>query len=519
VDAMSLVISGQIVPLSANAPGGEAASFQGKVWIGDDGRIAAVTSGANSGPPGFANATQVNVGTDLVVPGFIDLHSHLGYATLPLWTEPTQTTPFLHHNSWPKKPSYPTNVTWPAYAFIEASPAELLAYAEVRALIGGTTSIQGSPPQNRPLDGRLVRNVEDERLGGLVSSNQVLSSTLTLDNKTLAARADQMKEGAVFIYHCAEGQPGSVVTKEYKSASDLECLQKNLVAIHTNAIDPASYGQWNPQGTIVWSPFSNLWLYGTTTDVPAAIARNIRVCIGSDWGPSGTRNVLGELKVASLVVAQNGWNLQAFDLIKMITANPGDVIRQAWNVQAGRLETGALGDVTVIAGGAGSVFKTILEATEHEVKLVVINGKAVYGETPLMNAAGATPTPLSVIQVDGQSRSLALARFDAPAQAWKFSDVLARLEEVRNNPKDEIEQAQGARHRGFANLDPGDVPPLRLALDMPIGVAPIGGLPKDLSQILVPPIQPLFHDSAFFSAITPNTFHQGILDGLKQFYS
>jgi hypothetical protein len=43
---------------------------------------------------------------------------------------------------------------------------ELLAYAEVRAIVGGTTSIQGSTPSNRPLDGWLVRNVEDETLGG-----------------------------------------------------------------------------------------------------------------------------------------------------------------------------------------------------------------------------------------------------------------------------------------------------------------------------------------------------------------
>ena len=165
---MSLIVAGRLLPLSENrevAPS-EFSSFRGRVWIGDDGRIAAITKGPRKGPHGFDGAAVVDVGTDLVVPGFIDLHSHLAYATLPLWVEPGRTVPFLHHDVWPSRPTYASSITWPAYAFIEAAPAELLAYAEVRALVGGTTSIQGSPPSNRPLDGWLVRNIEDETLGG-----------------------------------------------------------------------------------------------------------------------------------------------------------------------------------------------------------------------------------------------------------------------------------------------------------------------------------------------------------------
>src|SRR6185369_12641595 len=116
-----------------------------------------------------------------------------------LWTEPGRTQPYLHHDSWPSASTYPTDITWPAYAFIEASPHELLAYAEIRALVGGTTSIQGSPPKNRPLDNWMVRNVEDETFGSAVPSNRVLASTLTLKPEVLATRAGQMKNGATFI--------------------------------------------------------------------------------------------------------------------------------------------------------------------------------------------------------------------------------------------------------------------------------------------------------------------------------
>lgn len=513
---MSLVVAGRILPLSANreVASSEFSSFRGKVWIGDNGRIAAITQGTKKGPPGFEGAPVVDVGTDLVVPGFIDLHSHLAYATLPLWVEPNRTVPFLHHDVWPSRPTYASSVTWPAYAFIEAAPAELLAYAEVRALIGGTTSIQGSPPSNRPLDGWLVRNVEDETLGGAIGANQVLASTLTLKPEMLGDRAEKMRAGATFIYHCAEGQPGSLVKREYLAAFTTGCLQASLVAIHTNAVDAAGYAQWTDVGAVVWSPFSNLWLYGTTTDVPAARAQDIHVCLGSDWGPSGMRNVLGELKVAALVNARNGWKLSDRDLVRMITSTPGDVLARAWGAQVGRLQPDALADLVIVgARPRADPFKTIVNATEDDVRLVVIGGRPSYGDVELMSAAGAKP--VSPLFINGKQRSLALTRIDQRDEAWSFDQVTARLEEVRANPKAAIE-ASG--RRAFAAIRAGAPPPLRLALDMPTGLVPIGGLPRDLGQIQIPPLQALAHDAAFFAGIPGRGFHGGLLDGLAAFY-
>jgi cytosine/adenosine deaminase-related metal-dependent hydrolase len=527
---MSLIIAGRIVPISQDrkvAPR-ETASFQGRVWIGDDGRIAAVTRGTavtdmaeseGRRTADFDNAPVVDVGTDLVVPGFIDLHSHLAYAALPLWVEPDRTVPFLHHDIWPTRPTYPERVTWPAYAFIEAAPAELLAYAEIRALIGGTTSIQGSPPSNRPLDGWLVRNVEDETLRGEIDAHRILASTLTLKPEQLGERAIRMKDGATFIYHCAEGQRGSIAQREYHATRTAGCLQRRLVAIHTNAVDPAAYDTWNQPGAIVWSPFSNLWLYGATTDIPAALKQGIRVCIGSDWGPSGTRNVLAELKVASLVSDEKGWEFSPFDLVKMITANPGDVLAQAWQHPVGRLEPGALGDVTVIAahaeeGSRPDPFKTILRATEADVRLVMVDGRPLYGTEEFMRQAGVKQT--SRIAVAGETRRLVLTKFEGGGERWTYKEVVARLEEVRDDPKTAIERA---RHLAFAAIREGKPSPLRLALDMPTGRVPIGGLPKDLSQITIPPIQPLAHDEAFFASIRGRGFHRGLLDGLGDFYS
>ncbi len=249
-------------------------------------RIAAVTPGISRGPAGFENAEIVDVGTNLVVPGLIDLHNHLAYNTLPLWTEPSQTTPFLHHDSWPRAHTYAASTTWPAYGLITACPHELLAYVETKAIVGGTTSMQGSPPRNKPPDGMLVRNIEDETFG-THDPNLVYASVLTEQPAALADSANKMRAGSAFIYHCSEGQRGSIVAREFTDATAAGCLQPTFVAVHTNAVDPAAYAQWTHQGAIAWSPFSNLWLYGQTTDVTAARAAGITVCLGAGLGAVG----------------------------------------------------------------------------------------------------------------------------------------------------------------------------------------------------------------------------------------
>jgi hypothetical protein len=291
-------IRGRIVPLTSDPEVAldEAAVFTGRVWIGDD----------------------------------IDLHNHLAYNTLPLWIEPTQTTPFLHHNSWTKAASYAASTTWPAYALITACPQELLAYVEAKAIVCGTTSVQGSPPKNRPRDGWLVRNIEDETFGSH-DANLIYASVLTAKPAALAERANKMRAGSGFIYHCSEGQRNTIVAREFADAEAAGCLQPRFIAVHANAVDPAVFAHWQTPGAIAWSPFSNLWLYGQTTDVPAARAEHVSVCLGSDWAPSGTKNVLGELKSARLTADHLGWSLSDQDLVMMVTCLPGDILARARN--------------------------------------------------------------------------------------------------------------------------------------------------------------------------------------------
>jgi len=507
---MALVIAGRIAPLDRDHP---TAVFKGRVFIDDSGTIERVTSGSGAAPLGFESARMVDVGEALVIPGLIDLHNHIGYNTLPLWSEPKQKTPFAHHDSWTRAPSYQAKISWPANALVGAAPEAVLAYVQLRALVGDTTAIQGWPGANRKAV-QAVRCIDED-----IDRNAIRTSALTLDPLALGEMAQAQKQGAGFIYHCAEGQVGTIVAREWTDAANAGCLGKTFIGIHCSAIAGDDWKRWDKSkaGAVVWSPFSNLWLYGTTTDIGAAHQRDVAVCIGSDWGPSGTKHVLGEIKVAKLASEKLGLGLSDRELVAMVTANPGDALSRCWNRTIGRLTRDAFGDVTILRpNGTADVWSRIVEATEDDVMLVVYSGLPRYGDAALMTAAG--PNKSSPLTILGRKRRFAIPDPDNSGEAWSWKDITGRLNEVRKNPKKALQHAD-ARRAAFAGpLDASDAP-LELILDMPDGATPLAGNVRDhASEITIDPLPTLVHDAAFFKAIKGHGFHGGLLDRLTEFY-
>ena len=169
--------------------------------------------------------------------------------------------------------------------------------------------------------------------------------------------------------------------------------------------------------------------------------------------------------------------------------------------------------MVISAKRGASAFPTIVAATEDDIDLVVIDGRPRYG-TPELMADADTPT---TVPVGSRSMRLSLSQPSQPDSPWAWSEVLDRMEEVRAHPKREVEAAH-AMYAGWAGkLDDEDAP-LRLALDMPTGLAPIGGLPKDLDDLHVPPLQSLTHDGDWLDAVVGRGFHGGVLDGLATYY-
>jgi 5-methylthioadenosine/S-adenosylhomocysteine deaminase len=201
------------------------------------------------------------------------------------------------------------------------------------------------------------------------------------------------------------------------------------------------------------------------------------------------------------------------DLVQMVTCGPGDVLLSAYGRQLGRLQPGAVADIVVLrASRSTEPFRRIVSSTENDVQLVVVGGVQRYG-TPELMASAPTPTTLTV---GDRSMVLSLARPDDGATAWDWDDVVARMEEVRADPTKAIEDAQGMYADAINH--PEREQPLRLALDMPTGLAPVGGLPHDLGDVIIPELESLTHDAPWLESVVGRGFHGGLLDDLGRYY-
>ena len=70
----------------------------------------------------------------------------------------------------------------------------------------------------------------------------------------------------------------------------------------------------------MWSPQSNLRLYGETTLAAQALEAGMTVGLGADWLPSGSLSLLAEMKVARQQLWIQGFDVPADKLVAMVTS-------------------------------------------------------------------------------------------------------------------------------------------------------------------------------------------------------
>lgn len=479
----------------------------GVLYIDDTGIIQGVAAQGEPAPAGFDHATRVDTG-GLVYPGLMDLHNHMAYNCLSLWLAHDHPSAWTTRNQWPNDNDYKPSISLPANALCHADGKAVLKYVETKAAVGGVTAIQGSAKLSHPFEGFMVRNVEFETFGGKKKSVNQSVREFESDDQYDAANKD-LKAGHAFLYHLAEGtDPGLI--KDYDGLRDHHCLQPRFIGIHSTALGSDQFTEWHATaqgGAIVWSPFSNLWLYGKTTDVVAAGQAGMIVCLGADWSPSGSKSVLGELKVADLhnKVALGG-ALSDHDICAMVTCNPAQAL--GWEHLVGQLKAGLHADFVVMAanGKTKDAYRALIESVEADVLLVAINGYPIYGTADLMTAASAVnPEPIQVSA--GLHRRITLRDGRIPDADVSWTDVIARLEAARRDPL-------GARTQALA-LDQVAEPAVGLVPDKAWDDPSLHPeLLAEVGSATIPPLDPLTPDEAFFAALSKRSTDMGDTRGL-----
>src|SRR5439155_3720789 len=157
--------------------------------------------------------------------------------------------------------------------------------------------------------------------------------------------------------------------------------------------------------------------------------------IGPDWSPSGSKNLLGELKIARLVA---GDRFSDFDILSFATRNAARILR--WQEHLGTLEQGKRADLLVVSGTAGDAHGHLLTRSEHDLELVVINGTPRYGASKSMRQLlGSEADQAELAMIAGRQRLLYLTQTTADTDVGKLTlaqatdllvDGLKRLPEL-----------------------------------------------------------------------------------------
>lgn len=370
----------------------------GVVYI-ENGLITDVRPAADPPPDSCRDLVPADTGATLY-PGLIELHNHLPYNVLPLWRVPKR---YGDRGQWggASNPAYHRLVTGPM-TVLGQNPALMPAvvrYVEAKAVVNGTTTSQGialfSDAGARRLYRGIIRTVEATDDPALPEAASRIADVEAADASRFLARLGQPHR---LLLHLAEGVDAAArehfLALQY--APGKWAITENLVGIHCTALAAPDFTVLAQHGaSMVWSPLSNLLLYGATADIAAAKNAGVPIGLGPDWSVSGSKGLLGELKAARLASTAAGGVFTDAELVAMATCDAARIL--TWDKALGTLSAGMRADITGVAGQTGDPYTTLIDAADEDIEVVVVRGVPRYGPTTLMQtlvpaAGGALET-------------------------------------------------------------------------------------------------------------------------------
>jgi cysteine-rich repeat protein len=346
---------------------------------------------------GAAEATVISCPQGVISPGLINAHDHITFQGPPrVGTEER----YEHRHDWRRGNDGHTRVTNPGSSNI------LITWGELRQVMAGTTSVAGSGGQPG-----LLRNLDKESVTTSGGNQQ------GLDEPALVYQTFPLGDSGGTEVTSGCGYPGidspSVIPQhsayfphvgegiEESARNEFRCtstsanggrdlFQRQTAVIHGIAVTAEEIGTMATEGTdLIWSPRSNMSLYGDTAMVPAYRQMGVTIALGTDWLQSGSMNVLRELQCADYLNAT--YYSRTFtdeELWRMVTANAADL--SDTQEKLGRLEPGKVADLAIfrLRTFAASPHRAVITANAEDVVLTLRGGKPLYGDQALVATLG-----------------------------------------------------------------------------------------------------------------------------------
>jgi cytosine/adenosine deaminase-related metal-dependent hydrolase len=363
----------------------------------------------------------------LIFPGLIDAHNHAAYNALG--TIPFDSL-FADRYEWQATSLYSDfRDQYNAIRDFGGSGAQtdaLHRLAELRALCAGTTTIQGVNCNGHAYDGFARRGIginNAERF-----PNRILSSVFPLGQSASYWQSRAGEYWDRFVIHLCEGT-NAAAFDEFSDWQARVVLDERTTIIHGVALGPAEWAALAlAGGHLVWSPCSNVTLYGATADIPAALYAGVNIALAPDWTESGCAHLLDEMRFARHL-GDSLWAGAVTPqlLAEMVTRNAAAAIGAAGDV--GRVETGYSADLMVVPGSPAAAYDALLGAEPEDVMLTVVSGRPMYGDPSLMSQFGFL-AGTEDITIAGVPRRIAvrIVSHAVPGADTPTADVIAGLE-------------------------------------------------------------------------------------------
>lgn len=391
----------------------------GQVLVDASGTIACVDCDCSTSA-GASGATQIVCPDGVVSPGMINAHDHLTFALgSPYGARDMQTAErYEHRHDWRRGLDHDGDgVIHERIRSLGFSSGENTQWAELRNVMAGTTSILGSG------GGRgLLRNLDtsnderQEQLGAFAANYQTFplndqggsnrtgsspGTDLTRDEGCDYSfgdsgwdrdkASDVMRDGA-YLPHVAEGI-GQNARNEFLCMREGEddLIQSNTAIIHGVGLLIPDIGEMATDGAkLIWSPRTNITLYGDTARVTEYHRLGVPIALGTDWIHTGSMNMLRELACADSF-NQNYLDGYFSDEQLWLMATENAALAAGVDDRLGSLEVGFVGDLAIYNAREHEDYRAVLAAGPDDVVLVIRGGQPLYGDSslvPMLPGAG-----------------------------------------------------------------------------------------------------------------------------------
>lgn len=391
----------------------------GEVLVGAEGKITCV--GNTCAAP--ADATRITCRNAILSPGFINTHEHLSFGNIPPTGDSGKR--YTHRHDWRKG----LNGYASAETFEPATDPALIAWMELRHLLAGETAMVGGA-----MAPGLMRNLDFfEGLEGLDTPRATyavfplddaagLQRGADCDYGPNAATAQQVSAAHAYIMHLGEGV-GEAARNEFRCASDpdydrtplpsggglaQDILHGNVTVQHGVAFDRAMLAELARRHVaLVWTPRSNLALYGRTLDVESASQLGIPIALGTDWLFSGSMTLTREADCALTYMSGQGHPLPGKALWTMMTANGAKAARV--DHRMGSIAPGLAADLILVEpkeSRDGGFYTAVATAGPSQMLAILRGGRILAGEAELL--APMRLGPCDSLDIGGRSKLVCL---------------------------------------------------------------------------------------------------------------